>query len=206
MNLLRSSAPPARLRVRAVGAAAATALALLLLGAPGASAHDQLLGSTPADGAVLAAPPASVDLQLSEPAQALGTQVSVTGPDGQEHAAGAPQLVDATVSQPLDTGLAGGDYRVVWRVTSSDGHPISGELAFTVTAPAATAEPSPEPSMTTQATPEPSPTTAGEDAATSQGGGGSPVSGATGALLALGALGAVVAILVRARRQLPPQD
>jgi len=194
-------------RTRRTAAAVLAALALGVLGAPAASAHDSLVSSTPADGASLPAPPTSVDLVLSEPAQALGTQVSVTGPDGQEHAAGAVQLVDATVTQPLDGDLPAGDYAVVWRVTSSDGHPISGELGFTVATGAAAPEPTPsagsEPEMTTQGG-------AGSaddaDPAPSDSEDGAPVSRAMSAVLALVALGAVVALFVLARRRQPPQD
>ena len=204
---------PRRPSPRRAAATAVAVLALMLLGAPGAWAHDSLVSSSPADGAVLEAAPASIDLVMSEPAQALGTQVSVVGADGQEHAAGAVQLVDTSVSQPVDA-LPAGDYRVTWRVTSSDGHPISGELGFTVSAAAATPAPAaPEPSMTTQATPESSEpsepsVTRGSDAdpVSADGEGTSPVDGVGGAVLALVALGAVVAVFVLMRRRQPPQD
>ena len=43
-----------------------------------------------------------------------------------------------TVTQPLAGGLPAGAYTVEWRVTSADGHPLSGTFGFTVAQGAAT--------------------------------------------------------------------
>ena len=61
---------------------AAAVLVLLGVGTPAALAHDALVATTPADDATLTTPPAQVELELSGPPQALGTQVVVTAPDG----------------------------------------------------------------------------------------------------------------------------
>lgn len=166
--------PPARTRARAgvvlrrsrrgafAAAAAGAVLTLCGLAAP-AAAHDELTGTTPADGASVDVPPAAVELTFTEPPLALGSQVQVTGPDGEVVNAGDPQIVDTVVSQPLASGLPAGDYTIAWRVTSSDGHPISGELAFTATAGAAepeeSATPEPEPTGGATAAPVPTPDT-----------------------------------------------
>lgn len=153
-----------RLRVldRAPGRVAAgliaglLAIALLLIGpgAGAASAHDSLAGSTPADGAALPTPPADVTLEFAEPPQSLGVQVRVTGPDGAPVSESEPVVRGTAVAQPLGPGLPAGSYTVEWRVTSSDGHPISGVFSFTASGgapsiaagtgdlPAAEAEPS----------------------------------------------------------------
>jgi hypothetical protein len=55
----------------------------------------------------------------------------VTGPDGSRATSGKPRVDAATVRQPLATGPAG-DYTVAYRVVSEDGHPVTGELTFTV--------------------------------------------------------------------------
>lgn len=133
-----------------------------------AAAHDELVSVAPADGSTVEAAPASVDLVFAEPAIALGTEVQVLGPDGTNLSAGAPALLDATVSQPLAAVRPAGVYTVQWRVTSADGHPISGEFTFTTTA-AAGAPAAPEPSPTEPAPTEPSvvaPTGAPSSAAT----------------------------------------
>ncbi|MGY1741105.1 MULTISPECIES: copper resistance CopC family protein [unclassified Blastococcus] len=111
---------------------AATGL-LLLTGTAPASAHDALVAATPADGGAVPTAPAAVTLQFSGVVQELGAEVVVTGPDGAAVGRGEPQVVDATLTQPLAPGLPAGTYSVAWRVTSADGHPVSGSTAFTVT-------------------------------------------------------------------------
>ena len=41
-------------------------------------------------------------------------------------------MVDRSVHQPLRAGAPAGAYTVVWRVVSSDSHPIEGTFGFTV--------------------------------------------------------------------------
>lgn len=121
---------------RRLGRGTAALLVALLLGvltAAPAAAHNSFATSDPADGATVARTPGAVVLTFDQPAVALGTQVVVTGPDGPA-STGAAQLVDATVRQPLVPGAPAGVYTVNWRVTSSDGHPITGTLTFTATA------------------------------------------------------------------------
>lgn len=55
-----------------------------------------------------------------------------TGPDGAVVSVGDPEVLGATVRQPLAEGLPAGAYTVDWRVTSGDGHPITGSIGFTV--------------------------------------------------------------------------
>ena len=121
---------------RRLGRGTTALLVALLLGvltAAPAAAHNSFVGSDPADGATVSRTPGAVVLTFNEPAVALGTQVVVTGPDGPA-STGAPQLVDASVRQPLVPGAPAGTYTVTWRVTSSDGHPITGTLTFTADA------------------------------------------------------------------------
>ncbi|WP_158609669.1 copper resistance CopC family protein [Cellulomonas triticagri] len=161
-------APAPLTRGAAVVVALLLALAGLLLSAGRADAHNALLGTDPADGSTVEAPPAAITLTFDQPAQALGTEVVVLGPDGATVSTGDAQLVDSTVVQALGTDLPAGAYSVQWRITSADGHPLSGELAFTATAgtapaapveePEATTAPEPDPEMTTQDV-EPSPIT-----------------------------------------------
>lgn len=121
---------------RRLGRGAAALVVALVLGVVTtvpASAHIGFVGSDPADGSTVARAPGAVVLTFNEPAVALGTQVVVTGPDGPV-SAGAPELVDATVRQPLVPGAPAGGYTIAWRVTSTDGHPITGQLAFSAEA------------------------------------------------------------------------
>ncbi|MBD7920232.1 copper resistance protein CopC [Cellulomonas sp. Sa3CUA2] len=129
------------LRARAArrsGVLAALVLLMAVLGAAPAAAHNTLRSTDPADGSSVATPPTQVTLTFDQPAVELGTQVVVTGPDGAVVSDGPAQLVDVSVVQPLvATPLPAGTYAVDWRVTSADGHPLSGSLTFAVTAPAA---------------------------------------------------------------------
>jgi methionine-rich copper-binding protein CopC len=131
---------------RALVVAAAPLLAVLpvvALTAGPAQAHDVLVRTEPADGAVLAAPPTQLRLVFEEQALRLGTGLRVTGPDGAVIATGPVQVVGSVVTQPLPSGLPAGRYGVVWRVTSADGHPVSGRFAFTATGASASGRSSP---------------------------------------------------------------
>lgn len=116
--------------------AALLAPLVTLLAAPTASAHNALLSTTPARGAVLTTMPAVVALHFDLPSGALGTQVVVLGPTGNV-AAGAPRLIDDDVRQPINPGSPAGEYTVNWRAISADGHPVQGAFAFTTTQRAA---------------------------------------------------------------------
>jgi hypothetical protein len=60
----------------------------------------------------------------------MGTRVMVTGPSGPAHQ-GPARSVGGTVTQALQSGAPAGNYTVEWRITSTDGHPISGAFTFT---------------------------------------------------------------------------
>jgi hypothetical protein len=77
--------------------------------------------------------PDHVVLTFNLPALNIGAAMQVVGPDG-DVAIGKPVLVNTTVSEAVRPGAPAGDYRVTWRVTSADGHPISGPFAFTAEA------------------------------------------------------------------------
>jgi copper resistance protein C len=119
-----------RLRTVAAGVIVA-AVALLATAAP-ASAHDELLSSTPAAGDRLDSAPAEIALTFPQPVLDVGASMLVTDADGVDHVAGAPVLDAGTVTVPLEPDLRHGAYEVRWRVVSSDGHPLSGIIHFTV--------------------------------------------------------------------------
>ena len=109
------------------------ATAAFLLSATGvALAHDAVVATTPAADGSAASPPSAVELKVSAPPQVLGTAVRVTGPDGSVVSEGEPEALGSTVRQPLADSLPAGVYTVDWRVTSGDGHPITGSFTFTV--------------------------------------------------------------------------
>jgi methionine-rich copper-binding protein CopC len=121
--------------------AALTALlaALVLLGTAGpALAHDALKSSDPAKGATVE----SIDkvrLEFTSPVRI--PVVIVRGPGGTAYQSGDPHAGGKVVTQELKGTLPNGKYTIAYRVVSSDGHPIEGEIPFTVKG-----APSPSPS------------------------------------------------------------
>lgn len=130
-------------------------LGLLLLtvfwtGAGTASAHAELTGAAPSSGSSLSQAPTEVNLQFSETIQDFVPTVTVTGPDGQNYADGAPILADNTLTQPLAALGPPGVYTAAYRIVSADDHPVTGETTFTFAPPppATTAEASPDSAAT----------------------------------------------------------
>ncbi|GGS62162.1 copper resistance protein CopC [Nonomuraea spiralis] len=136
--------------IRRAGVAVGGAVLLLLATAPAALAHDRLKDSSPADGAKVAQVE-SIELEFTS-RMTMPTLV-LDGPAGKNLPLGKPRSQGVKVTAEPGEPLEPGRYRLAWRVVSSDGHPISGELRFTVTAPAT---PTAEPSDTATATAEPS--------------------------------------------------
>jgi copper resistance protein C len=180
--------------MRAPAALRAVALTLLcglalLLGAGQALAHTRLIGSDPADGARLASAPGRISLTFNENMQAEFTTVTVVGPDGAMWSTGPVGVDGPTVGIDLRPLGPAGAYQVGYRVVSDDGHPVTGAITFTLTAPGPGAEVSPPP--VASAAPPP---VAAVTAAPADPGGGPPVwPWIVGAVLLVG--GGVVAAL-----------
>ena len=124
-----------------------SALCALFVSIPTAAfAHDELIGSSPADGEVVDTAPASIDLRFSSnPLEGDGaTEVLVLDPSGREVQDGDPVLDRNGVIQTISGADEPGTYRVMWRVVSSDGHPLSGEILFSVDE---TSDPAPAPAQ-----------------------------------------------------------
>ncbi|WP_346623664.1 copper resistance CopC family protein [Blastococcus montanus] len=182
----RPSGRGSRLRGAAVVLLGVGAAQLIGPFAAPASAHDDLVGSSPTSGAALPTAPATVELELSGTPLPLGTEVLVTGPDGSAVSEGPAGIRGGTVVQQLSDGLPAGAYTVRWRSTSSDGHPLSGSYGFTVSAGTASAA---------------APAPVGTDGATGPrpDGSGPPVAWAAAAAVGLGALGLLARGRLRGR-------
>jgi hypothetical protein len=61
-----------------------------------------------------------------------GAIVMVVDAAGTDWVGGEPVIDGATVSVPLDEGMADGSYQVRWQVVSADGHPISDVIPFII--------------------------------------------------------------------------
>ncbi|WP_299036135.1 copper resistance CopC family protein [uncultured Pseudokineococcus sp.] len=217
MTTARPTAPaapsPRDPRGRGARAALVTtgALAGVLLAALPASAHDRLVSSDPESGAVLTGVPAEAVLTFSSEVQELGTVLEVHDDAGGLVSDAETQVEgrDVVIAVPADLGA--GDYEVVYRVTSSDGHPISGQVPFTLdvaapaptspttTAPAPPAEPAPTTSA--PAAPPSSDVVDGSDAATTsaEADGGVPWT-AVGVVAALVVLAGIAGAVLSRRR------
>ena len=108
-------------------------LAALVIPTGAASAHAELLSMTPRNGASLATPPTEVVLKYSEAIGTTGSEVVVTAPSGTTVSTGAPDIVDGVVTQKLGALTEAGGYRIVARVISEDGHPVSATGTFVLT-------------------------------------------------------------------------
>lgn len=131
---MRSRVASAALAVTLLGGAAVPAA---VLGAPVAAAHAVLLASDPEDGAALEAAPERVTLSFNEEINPSFVTVAVTGADRTDHVRGEATVEGEQVSAgigPLDDG----EYTVGYRVTSADGHVITGSTRFAVGSPGAT--------------------------------------------------------------------
>ena len=93
------------------------------------------------------------------PASAHNATGSTSPASGANWADGAVQIVDNVAWQKLKPGGPAGARTVVWRVVSSDSHPILGKFTFTATAGAGSTAAAAVPTMGTAqpgTTPEPS--------------------------------------------------
>ena len=109
-------------------------LALLGLAAP-ASAHNSLVGSTPLDGTTMESGPDQIELKFDQPVQ-MGqglNSIAVIGPNNDHWEGGPAQVASNVVTAPVRPLGPAGAYKVGWRILSADGHPVSGELTFTLT-------------------------------------------------------------------------
>jgi copper transport protein len=95
-------------------------------------AHATLVRAVPADGSVLATPPAAVRLVFDDDVR-VGSGIKAVQNGGGSVLAGKARMVGGrTLVVPLQGGLPDGDYTVLWRVVSEDGHRLAGVTTFGV--------------------------------------------------------------------------
>ncbi|HEX5018119.1 MAG TPA: copper resistance CopC family protein [Actinomycetes bacterium] len=126
----------ALLRRLAVSAATASvAVGALATAATPASAHSELIGSTPSAGETLAKAPSRVELVFNEPVQQEGGTISVSVRDTvvSDDSTFSVNGTDASVQlRAGGDGAQAGRYTVDYRIVSEDGHVISDSYAFQV--------------------------------------------------------------------------
>jgi hypothetical protein len=99
-----------------------------------ALAHNVLVGSNPVGGSSVARGPSEVRLDFNAPVQFGANYLTVIGPDGNHW----ETTDNATVTgNSVSTAVAplgpAGVYKIGYRIISADGHPVSGEVNFTLT-------------------------------------------------------------------------
>jgi copper transport protein len=118
--------------IRAWSTAACVALTLVLFSYGIASAHATLVSSDPRAGTWVPTSPSQIRLVFSEPVEASLATITLISVSGQVRlpATGDPHDVHAVIGTP--GSLVPAEYRVVWRIVSADGHPVSGSFVFGV--------------------------------------------------------------------------
>ncbi|WP_327048727.1 copper resistance protein CopC [Microbispora sp. NBC_01189] len=100
----------------------------VVLAAP-ASAHDSLKKSTPAANSVVSG---LDEIELEFSAHVSFPVVVLHDATGRRFESGTPRVSDSMVTEAVAGPLPPGGYTIAWRVVSSDGHPIQGEIPFVV--------------------------------------------------------------------------
>lgn len=130
---MTSAVPVRQAKLRLV--AALSCLVVLLVGlAPTASAHATLIGSDPAEGAVLDVAPERITFTFNESVIGVPSGTTVFDATGAE-VASTSTVTGSQLFVDLDEEVGEGTLVVVWRLVSRDGHPIGGSLRFSVGAP-----------------------------------------------------------------------
>lgn len=98
-------------------------------------AHASVTGTTPADGSSVTEQPGSLSVTMNEeiidvPGGGSTNALQITDDAGLHYGDGCTTVEGDTIS--LDAELGGaGRYTLAYQVVSSDGHPVSGQVAFT---------------------------------------------------------------------------
>lgn len=95
-----------------------------------ALAHDQLIDAS--IDASDTGEATALRLTYSDNVLATGLEIQITDAAGKEVTDGLPAAEQREVIQRMKAPLADGSYVAVWRVVSSDGHPIEGGFTFDV--------------------------------------------------------------------------
>lgn len=119
-----------RVLIRLVSTILLAAVTSLVLSGT-SSAHDVLIASSPEDGSTVSSIPNEVTFTFDLPVQNFDPVVSLVGPDGKQYATGTPSISGNVVTGTVRDGPAGA-YIAAYRIVSADGHPVTGEVHFTL--------------------------------------------------------------------------
>jgi len=134
-------------RVVATVVLATSLIVVAVAGAGAASAHATRIATDPVENTELSQAPQKVSATFNETLQPQFAAMSVVGPDGNLWSTGDPQVGGAVVSVGVRPLGPSGTYTVNYRVTSADGHVVSGSWSFRLTV-SGTGTPGPSASAT----------------------------------------------------------
>ncbi|MBV8929011.1 MAG: copper resistance protein CopC [Mycobacteriaceae bacterium] len=123
------------IRAAAAAAAIVVLLAMTFVTAPVAAAHASRIAADPPENATLTSGPAQVSATFNEHLQTTFAAMTVVGPDANLWSTGQPRVTGAVITVDLLPLGPAGTYTVNYRVTSADGHVVSGSWAFRLTVP-----------------------------------------------------------------------
>ncbi|MFZ4585277.1 MAG: copper resistance CopC/CopD family protein [Acidimicrobiia bacterium] len=106
-------------------------IAVLAIAAP-ASAHATLESVDPAPGTVSQRAPTQLTLRFNEPVSAPGGSIRCFDGNGKRIDTGAPKYDGVVVTMKFPKQLRDSGYVCTWRITSADGHAVTGTTNFTV--------------------------------------------------------------------------
>jgi methionine-rich copper-binding protein CopC len=130
-------------RVASLVPACAVFATLALVGAQTAAAHAVRLSTDPAPDSSVRVGPARVSATFNERLQTDFAAMTVVGPDGNLWSTGSVAIEGAVAGIALLPLGPTGTYTVNYRVTSADGHVVSGAWSFTLSV-AGTGSPGPK--------------------------------------------------------------
>ncbi len=96
-----------------------------------ALSHSELRRSSPMNGAILSASPASVELVFNEKVQLTALRLFHEG-KAEIRLDRPASIVDAGTATRALPALEAGAYRIDWRAISADGHPVGGVIRFRI--------------------------------------------------------------------------
>jgi len=107
----------------------------LAAGIPEATAHTFLTTTDPGADTTLSAGPSRVTATFNEDLQPTFAAMTVVGPDGNLWSSGDAEVSGRKAGVAVRPLGPSGRYTVNYRVTSDDGHVVSGSWSFSVTVP-----------------------------------------------------------------------
>lgn len=121
--------------MRRLAAAAVVGIALVLVTAAPASAHNYVVDSTPAQGSTLTELPEHFSVTTNDPLLDLGGDGSgfgleVVDANGLYYGDGCVTIEGPSIFMTAQLGEPG-EYSLVYQVVSADSHTVSGEIPFT---------------------------------------------------------------------------